>query len=82
MVPLVAATTSFPGASVVKKPPAMKETDLISFNQEDPLKKEMQPTPVLLPGEFHGQRSLVGYSPWGHKTSLEEVRLRRGESGY
>ena len=26
-------------------------------------------TPVFLPGEFHGQRSLVGYSPWGHKES-------------
>ena len=29
----------------------------------------MQPTPVFLPGEFHGQRSLAGYSPWGHKES-------------
>ena len=28
-----------------------------------------QPTPVLSPGEFHGQRSLVGYSPQGHKES-------------
>ena len=28
-----------------------------------------QPTPVLLPGEFHGQRSLVGYSPRGRKKS-------------
>ena len=28
-----------------------------------------QPTPVLLPGESHGHRSLVGYSPWGHKES-------------
>ena len=28
-----------------------------------------QPTPVFLPGEFHGQRSLVGYSPWGCKES-------------
>ena len=28
-----------------------------------------QPTPVFLPGEFHGQRSLAGYSPWGHKES-------------
>ena len=28
-----------------------------------------QPTPVLLPGTFHGLRSLVGYSPWGHKES-------------
>ena len=26
----------------------------------------MLPTPVFLPGEFHEQRSLVGYSPWGH----------------
>ena len=26
-----------------------------------------QPTAVFLPGTFHGQRSLVGYSPWGHK---------------
>ena len=26
-------------------------------------------TPIFLPGEFHGQRSLVGYSPWGHKES-------------
>ena len=36
---------------------------------EDPLEKEMQPTPVFLPGEFHGQWSLVGYSPRGHKES-------------
>ena len=28
---------------------------------------EWQPTPVFWHGEFHGQRSLVGYSPWGHK---------------
>ena len=28
-----------------------------------------QPTPVFLPGEFHGQSSLAGYSPWGHKES-------------
>ena len=28
-----------------------------------------QPTPVLLPGESHGRRSLVGYSLWGHKES-------------
>ena len=30
-------------------------------------KREWQPTPVCLPGEFQGQRNLVGYSPWGHK---------------
>ena len=27
--------------------------------------EDWQPTPVFLPGEFHGQRGLVGYSPWG-----------------
>ena len=35
----------------------------------NPGEENWQPTPVFLPGEFHGQRSLVGYSPWGHKES-------------
>ena len=30
-------------------------------------RRKWQPTPVLLPGKFHGQRSLVGYGPWGYK---------------
>ena len=34
-----------------------------------PWRREWQPTPVFLPGEFHGQRSLAGYSLWGHKES-------------
>jgi len=32
-----------------------------------PWRRAWQPTPVFLPGESHGQRSLEGYSPWGHK---------------
>ena len=32
-----------------------------------PWKREWLPIPVFLPGEFHGQRSMVGYSPWGCK---------------
>ena len=40
-----------------------------SLGQEDPLEKEWQPTLVFLPGKSHGQRSLVGYSLWGHKES-------------
>ena len=32
-----------------------------------PWSRKWQPTPVFLPGKFHGQRSLVGYSPWGPK---------------
>ena len=42
---------------------------------EDPLEKRMATTPVFLPGEFHGQRSLVGYSPWGHKESETTEQL-------
>ena len=34
-----------------------------------PWRRKWQPTPVFLPGESHGGRSLVGYSPWGHKES-------------
>ena len=30
-------------------------------------RRKWQPTPVFLPGKSHGQRSLVGYSSWGHK---------------
>ena len=49
----------------------MRETRVQSLDWEDPLEKEWQPTPVFLPGEFHGQRSL-GYSPWGH-TELDTI---------
>ena len=34
-----------------------------------PWRREWQPTPLFLPGELHGQESLVSYSPWGHKES-------------
>ena len=34
-----------------------------------PWRREWQPAPVFLPGKFHGQKNLVGYSPWGHKES-------------
>ena len=48
----------------VKNLPVMEETEVWSLDQEDPLEKEMA---VFLRGESHGQRSLVGYSPWGLK---------------
>ena len=38
-----------------------------SLGREDPIEKEMLPTPVFLPGEFHEQRSLAGYSQDGCK---------------
>ena len=38
-------------------------------------RRKRQPTPVLLPGESHGRRSLVGYRPWGRKESDTTERL-------
>ena len=52
---------------MVKNLPAMWETWVQSLGQENPLEKGWQPTPVFLPEEFHEQRSLAGYSPWGCK---------------
>jgi len=38
-------------------------------------RRKWQPTPVVLPGKFHGRRSLVDYSPWGLKESHTTERL-------
>ena len=45
----------------------MLEMQVRSLSWEDPLEKEWQSIPVFLPGKSHGQRSLAGYNPWGHK---------------
>ena len=48
-------------------------------------RRELQPTPVFLPGKCHGQRGLVGYSPWGHKeldtTERMSTTQREGQEG-
>ena len=62
-----------PYYSIVKNTPAMQETWVWCLSQEDPLEKGWLPTPVFLPGEFHGQRSLVVFSPWGHKSDKTEL---------
>ena len=56
-------------AQTVKTLPAIREIRVQSLGWEDPLEKEMQPTPVLLPRKVHGWRNPVGYSPWGLKES-------------
>ena len=58
-------------AQMLESLPATRETWIQSLRWEDPLEEEMatQPRQVFLPGEFHGQRSLAGYSPWGGKES-------------
>ena len=53
-----------------------------SVVQEDPLEKEMATHSSILPGESHGQRCLVGYSPWGRResdmTELKELSFSKG----
>ena len=56
-------------AQIIKRLPAMWDTQVCPPSWEDPLEKEMEPTPVFLPGDSHGQWGLVGYSPWGGKKS-------------
>ena len=58
-----------PGGSDCKESGAMQETQICSLDREDPLQMEM--ATHFLPGEFHGEKGLMGYSPWdrrvGHK---------------
>ena len=58
---------ALPVAQSVKNLPAMWETWIQSLIGKIPWRRAGQPTPVFLPGESHGQRSLVDYSPWGHR---------------
>ena len=71
-------------AQTVKHVPIMWETRVRSLGWEDPPEKEMAIHSILLPGKSHGHRSLVGYSPWGHKETdtteqfhFTSVALRR-----
>ena len=58
-------------AALVVKNPLVNTGDMRQrfspWVRKIPWRREWLPTPVFLPGEFHGQRSLLGYSPWGHK---------------
>ena len=53
----------------VKNPPAIQETWVQSLGWEDPLEEGMATHSSILAWRIPGQRSLVGYSPWGHKES-------------
>ena len=55
--------------------PAMQETQARSLGQEDPLEKRKAIHSVFLPGEFHGERNLAGYSPCRCKESDRTDRL-------
>ena len=57
----------FPGGSDIKNLPAVWDSRVPSLGRQDPRRRESLPTPVVLPGEFHGQRSLTGYNPRGRR---------------
>ena len=61
------------GVASGKKPACQcrrrKRHEFDTWVRKIPWRREWQPTPVVLPGKSHGQRSLVGYSPWGCKES-------------
>ena len=62
-------------AQTVKSLSAMRETRVWSLIGKIPWRKKRQPTPVFLPGKFHGWRSQAGYSPWGRKEADTTERL-------
>ena len=64
----VSIILGFPGGSDGKE--STRKCGRAGFDprvRKIPWRREWLPTPILLPGKFHGQRSLAGYSPWGHK---------------
>ena len=63
------AYTAPPVAQMVKNLPAMQKTWVDPWIRNIPWRRKWQPTSEFLPGESLGPRSLVGYSPWGHKES-------------
>ena len=67
VVPLQSGRASLV-AQLVKNLPAVQEAWVQSLGWKDSLDKEMAIHSVFLPGKSHGQRSLVGYSPWGCKS--------------
>ena len=60
---------------IIRNLPAMWETWIQSMGEEDSLEKEISTHPVFLPRKSQGQRSLMGYSPWGHKEADTTERL-------
>ena len=68
-------TWGFPGSTRSKEPTSnagdVTGSDLIPGVGKIPWRRAWQPTPVFLSGESHGQRSLMGYSPWGQTDKTE-----------
>ena len=78
-VPLI----GLPGNSVVKQ--STCQCRRCRFNPwigKIPQRRKWQPTPVFLPGKSHGQRSLAGYSPWGHKRVRNNLAAKQQQQKF
>ena len=69
--PQIYIVQGFPGGASGKEPTChCRRCRRFGFDpwvEKIPWSQKWQPTPVFLPGEFYRQKSLLGYSPWGHK---------------
>ena len=69
---------SFPGGSDGKESICQcRRHGFDPWVRKIPWRRKWQPTPVSLPGKSYGQRSLVGYSPWGHKRIRRNLETRK-----
>ena len=66
--------------SIVKNPPA-KEMLFNSWVRKIRWRRNWQPTPVFVPGISHGQRSLLGQSPWGHRRVRHNLEINNIQQG-
>ena len=75
-VPISPRKMSFPGGSSGKETTYQCRLDIrdAGWVRKIPWKRAWQPTSVFLPGESHGQKNWVGYSPWGH-TELDTTEV-------
>ena len=67
-------------AQLVKNLPASGRPGFDPWIEKIPWRRAWQPTPVSLPRELHGQRSLAGYSPWGRKESDTTEQLSTAQN--
>ena len=74
------SAVGFPGGSAGKESACnVRRSEFDPWVRKIPWRRDWPPTPVFLPRESHGQRRLVGYSPWGGKDSRITECVRAGQ---
>ena len=67
---------------MVKNPPAKRDSRFDPWVRKISWSRKWQPTPIFLSEKFHGQRSLVGYSPWGGKSWTEDTYTENAKGAF